>query len=300
MSMSDPFLPIFQSHAASYIIISSLAVFVYDIIATLPDEIEHIWRANWTLPKALYLIVRYWALAIVILYVVVFTQVQHSVQRCKALAWFYITLGANVLSPLVNVILSLRLYALYHRSKKVLVFLTAVITGEVMLQIIMGYDQGKRATDRMFLADPGFPLLGCLSFVDKPELTLTQWIPLFVVAATFFIMTLYRLMKTMKSQRGTGISITVSPLYQAFIRGGAVFFLIVTIVFPISAFICLSVKNPLNVSYQPWLTLALSMTGSRLILSLRQAETRDVVMDNGVLGMRTWNAQTTLEPITFA
>lgn len=45
----------------------------------------------------------------------------------------------------------------------------------IKLQIIMGYDQGKRATDRMFLADPGFPLLGCLSFVDKPELTLTQW-----------------------------------------------------------------------------------------------------------------------------
>lgn len=58
----------------------------------------------------------------------------------------------------------------------------------------------------------------------------------------------------MKSQRGTGISITVSPLYQAFIRGGAVFFLMYVMLL-ISSMSC-------------WLTMSLSVTSMSSLLFL--------------------------------
>ncbi|PPQ70097.1 hypothetical protein CVT24_003869 [Panaeolus cyanescens] len=248
-----------------------------------------------------------------VIYVGVFTRFQTSIpvsrfssilfrsgtDMCKSLAWVYIATGTNFLSPLVNIILSLRLYALYQRSRTVLYFLSAICISEIILQVVMSYDTAREATSRMFLAHSSYPLLGCLSSIKKPEITLIQWIPLFLVAAIFLGMTLHRLVKIAEMQKGTGISIKSSPLYRAFVTGGAVFFLIVTIVFPIGAFICIAVKNPLNVSYQPWLNAALSICGSRLILTLRKAETSDVVDDN-VLGMNTWNARTINEPITFA
>jgi len=38
---------------------ASTALFVYDILITLGDEIEYVWKAQWNTPKGLYFIVRY-------------------------------------------------------------------------------------------------------------------------------------------------------------------------------------------------------------------------------------------------
>ncbi|KZO91510.1 hypothetical protein CALVIDRAFT_568198 [Calocera viscosa TUFC12733] len=42
---------------------ASTALFLYDTLITLGDEIEYVWKAKWSTPKGLYLVVRYFGLA---------------------------------------------------------------------------------------------------------------------------------------------------------------------------------------------------------------------------------------------
>ncbi|TFK49922.1 hypothetical protein OE88DRAFT_1661332 [Heliocybe sulcata] len=46
---------------------------VYDIVITLDQEIKFTWRSRWTIPKSLYIIVRYFTLANMLLYLIVNT-----------------------------------------------------------------------------------------------------------------------------------------------------------------------------------------------------------------------------------
>ncbi|PPQ65746.1 hypothetical protein CVT24_011779 [Panaeolus cyanescens] len=261
-SLSEPFLSVYQSQAASYIVTSALAVFVYDIFATLPDEVEYIW-STYTSGRLLPMFptARVFSTAIP-----VFTQFQDSLE--KYIRLLLKSVGLNVLSPLVNIILALWLYALYQGSKKVLMFLSFVIIGELLLQLLVTYDRAKRVTEGLFLASPNIPILGCLSVVDKPALTLALWVPLFIIACTFFGMMLYRLVNARKS-RLQGFNITASPLHMEFLRGGAAFFLIVTVVFPLADDGCIDV--------------------------LRDSP------DDGVLGMRTWTSfkKPVVKTVTF-
>ncbi|KAF9035856.1 hypothetical protein BJ165DRAFT_1533344 [Panaeolus papilionaceus] len=244
--------------------LSSLVVFAYDLLYTLPDEVEFIWK-------------------------------------CRSVAWLYIG-GSNIISPLVNIVLGLRLYALYGQSKKVLYFVSIVCVCEIAIQVVMAWDQGRRATTNMFITDPSYPLLGCLAYVEGREITLVSWVTLFVIAGIFFGMTIYRLRQSVQKDSVRKSTILYSPLYRSFVRGGAVFFLSVVVVFPISAAICIRITNPLTVSYQPWLNLALSLAGTRLILTLRCADTLDRASgQETILGMETWSARTgsEVEPISF-
>jgi len=43
----------------SYVEVANLTVFIWDILLTLPREIEFVWRARWSLGKVLYIINRY-------------------------------------------------------------------------------------------------------------------------------------------------------------------------------------------------------------------------------------------------
>ncbi|KAG7087663.1 hypothetical protein E1B28_013611 [Marasmius oreades] len=54
-------LPLIAQHlrASIYVSAAGLVMLIYDHILTFSDEVELIWRARWTTPKALFLILRY-------------------------------------------------------------------------------------------------------------------------------------------------------------------------------------------------------------------------------------------------
>ncbi|PPQ74328.1 hypothetical protein CVT24_000430 [Panaeolus cyanescens] len=286
-NLNDIFLPLRQSQQSAYIIVSSLVVFICDLFYTLPDEVEYIWKAKWSLPKVLYLMTRYWGILVV---------------GCKAAIWFDI-IGNSVVSPLVGVVLGLRIYALYGRSKKVLYFVTFLVACETGAQIYLDWNQGRETAGEVFLTPPTYPMLGCLAFAGSRQVTLVGWVTAFVVAgkhalltSIFFGMTIYKLRKNAleiglaNSKSKTRPS--DSPLIQAFIRGGALSFLLVALVFPINAGMTLGLNSPFIVSFEPWISLALSLAGTRLILTLRRADAKALKAadKDSVLGMETWEA----------
>ncbi|PPR04853.1 hypothetical protein CVT24_007241 [Panaeolus cyanescens] len=234
--------------------VAALVVFVCDMFYTLADEVEYIWK-------------------------------------CKSVLWFDV-IGTSIISPLVVTVLALRVYALYERSRKVLFFVVVLVACEVATQGYIDWNQGRQATREVFLTIPEYPILGCLAFTGRREITLVCWITSFVVAAIFFGMTIYKIRHDALEMGLANSSMTHSRMYQAFIRGGAVSFLCVALVIPINAGVTIWVNNPLVSSSEPWVSLALSLAGTRLIMTLKRADANGekTAGEQSALGMETWEA----------
>ncbi|KAF9054203.1 hypothetical protein BJ165DRAFT_692474 [Panaeolus papilionaceus] len=210
MSEAIDYTPVEQSRQASYLMVSALVIYVYDLFYTLPEEVQYIWRARWSLPKVLYLGVRYWGIFIV---------------ACKSSDWAYV-MGAAVIAPLVNIIHSMRLYALYERSRKVLYFVSFVCISEAVIQFAVTAVLVREETRNTVLGDPRYPLLGCLGKIGHRTLlfSLLDWIPYLISSCVFFIMTVYKLRP--KYRTGSIDSRTNRlPLHEGFMKGGALCFL---------------------------------------------------------------------------
>ncbi|KIM61549.1 hypothetical protein SCLCIDRAFT_876821 [Scleroderma citrinum Foug A] len=103
-------------------------VLFYDFFLTLDQEIEHIWKHNWNLTSALYIFVRYFGTFInltgtVVMSVQSTTKVSQSFNEIQSWVEFIIVWA-------VQVILQMRLYALYHCSKRLLVFMVTFFVAE--------------------------------------------------------------------------------------------------------------------------------------------------------------------------
>ncbi|KIK57949.1 hypothetical protein GYMLUDRAFT_75221 [Collybiopsis luxurians FD-317 M1] len=83
-----------DNRAATACTIAAFTILVYDCILTFDKEITYIWKSPWTMPKLLYILVKYYGLA-------------------------QLSGGPVIFTTLVNIILGLRLHALYRSSKLV-------------------------------------------------------------------------------------------------------------------------------------------------------------------------------------
>ncbi|KAH9482417.1 hypothetical protein JR316_0004517 [Psilocybe cubensis] len=125
--------------------LSTLSVKCYSEI----ESLEH--SSAWSIPKMLYLLIRYSGLFTVVINATVASTVQQSVKtqhfRCQLFAWFLVTM----------------LYALYNRDKRVLIFLVFLNTFHLAIQIYVLVVIGISSAQTTFLAPPGIPLPGCPS-----------------------------------------------------------------------------------------------------------------------------------------
>ncbi|KIK22136.1 hypothetical protein PISMIDRAFT_680676 [Pisolithus microcarpus 441] len=108
----------------------SSVVMVYDYLISVDQEVEQIWRRPKTTTTILYLILRYFGTLCGVFNAAVFFS-DVSKEFCNT---FMIVQGwpACFLVWLVQIILQLRLYALYNRSRKVLIFMGSGFLVEIM------------------------------------------------------------------------------------------------------------------------------------------------------------------------
>ncbi|OAX31721.1 hypothetical protein K503DRAFT_56277 [Rhizopogon vinicolor AM-OR11-026] len=125
---NDPSLwPIINySRQTSYASVASLAVVVYDLGLASGQEFELIWRQRWSLMTVLYLGARYSGIPYMVMMmfpVLPFVSLTDTV----SLVYFHLRNWMNiVVNAILNVIMIIRLYAMYQRSRKMLVFLVVI------------------------------------------------------------------------------------------------------------------------------------------------------------------------------
>ncbi|CAA7262086.1 unnamed protein product [Cyclocybe aegerita] len=195
-----------------------------------------------------------------------------KIYRCKTYLWISVTLTSPaLLSIIVNVILVLRLHALYDRNIKILAVLSSLIVADIGGNIFIMYRIGVLTSRSAFVIPPilGLPILGCLAAPDSTMLTFISWVPCVFLNTLFFIMTMIKFYQSTMAKQRRGVRL--SPLIVAFFTSGTMSFFIIASMAIVSAAITILVDGPLQILYMPWIIVTFSLAGSRLILNLREA-----------------------------
>jgi len=237
---------------------ASLAFLVYDHVLTLDAEIEFVWRRAWSFGKVMFIFNRYFGLAVLAFNSIVhfYHSPTHS-QFCEIFrAWTGIAVMLAVMSA--EVILMARIYAVYDRSKRVLIIMAVLFAVNIMSSAMI-----------IFLSPPGGTrsppkaLPGCF-VVDQAASFFICWIPAFTFETILFSMMLYRGWGTLTGKLS-------SPLMNVVIRDSIVYFIIIFAALFANCLTWALSPQTFNVELSGCWTIASSCAfGSRLLLNIRE------------------------------
>ncbi|TDL22911.1 hypothetical protein BD410DRAFT_839241 [Rickenella mellea] len=233
--------------------VAAIACLVYDIFITLDQEVDYIWksvlreqngeclrmlivfhRSRWTIPKYLYLWGRYFALFIQI----VATAARKSRINCVCLhpspqfisliiiscaGWSYFEgITGQMLVMGIELLLMLRVWALYKRDRRILYMLVALYVAEVTANTVILGVALPRFTPIAPLHSifpPGFPLSGCLP-IQVPRFFFSYWIPVLLFESILFILMLINFVRLAREH-------APMPLLKRFFRDGTVYYAVI-------------------------------------------------------------------------
>lgn len=254
---------------AAHLAISPLLF--YEILLTLDQEIEFIWRRPWKPSTVFYVFIRYFG-TVYNLILNVLMLAPKSPTSCN------ITLGLQswggcVVWWAVQGILQMRLYALYHCSKKLLVFMTLFYLAEigVMMWILIASNLLSGQTIVETISFPGqrtTDLCGSLVITAYSYI----WVPCLAFDSILAILAIWAGIKQSRQQSHFRSPRLNRPrIIDVLIQGNVIYFLspLVTLI--------LLVKHNVSLKVQ-WFADTLLfrapvtiLVGCRLVLSIREA-----------------------------
>ncbi|OAX32526.1 hypothetical protein K503DRAFT_600279 [Rhizopogon vinicolor AM-OR11-026] len=127
----------------SYANVASLAVVVYDLVLTSGQEFELVWRQRWSFMTFLYLGANYTGIPYIVA-----TMLQElpsvSSSDTVCLVYYYLENCIDVVvNAMLSVIVIIRLYVMYQRSRKMLVFLVIIFLTVQIACVVLGVIQAR-------------------------------------------------------------------------------------------------------------------------------------------------------------
>ncbi|KAJ7754592.1 hypothetical protein B0H16DRAFT_749462 [Mycena metata] len=107
----------------------ALCLFLWDYILTFPQEVHYFWSSRWSLIKCLFFLNRY--LTLVLLAFTVFFDLYPTPDT----ETYFEVFSALVCAFLVEVIMQIRLHAMYGHDKKLIFVISLLCIGELMTQV---------------------------------------------------------------------------------------------------------------------------------------------------------------------
>ncbi|KAL7277612.1 hypothetical protein ACG7TL_008539 [Trametes sanguinea] len=231
------FTVLHDTQVVTYSTVGALTWLLYDTLINLYAEITYIWLARWSLPKVLYIVARYYSimhLAAVLAFdvqvglsrvsfVVAVLTVMVSIypESCRAWLWIYSLAGLVVFTTIVNIILVLRLHAIYERDRRVLIFLSIVMTCQFTIEMTMTI-WGARAK---IVDPPIFPWPGCLADGLRLRTLGACLVHLTLPGSVLCLCMTVRKFFQVAVINWDQLKVHgVSPLFRTFVRDGALFF----------------------------------------------------------------------------
>ncbi|KAJ7457049.1 hypothetical protein FB451DRAFT_1407083 [Mycena latifolia] len=271
-----------------HVVLAGLTWIIHDYFVTVEDEIRFIWSQRLTFSKAMFLWIRYYSIALLI-----FDAIQIHVfsvpgitsdHLCVAMDTIIRVVGAISLWS-VEIIMQLRVYALYRCSKQIAIINAVLFAGSIAGFIwILVYNHARRAD--VIAAAIHLPLPGCPTVHSGSR---SVSLLLLLINLTSFdegsngpttlyegILFSFALFKTCQSasdvlRKNPGMSI-----YSLLLRDNLIYFFAVA---------CLLVFNNLmvvSVTHIPWFSYgpfhaAVGILTARMLLNLQRATAVDVI-----------------------
>ncbi|EGN91950.1 hypothetical protein SERLA73DRAFT_147940 [Serpula lacrymans var. lacrymans S7.3] len=254
--------------------VASLAWLLYDIIICFEDEIELVWRSRWTLPKVLYLSLRYYAPLWLMYQSIIHLSPGTALSNLRCTSFPALqSIGPLVLWVLVDFVLILRINALYGSNRKVqyLMAITWISAAAVIIPVSIYCFRLSRPVPA---PAPFSMVAGCLVLnIDWNKMKVAKAAVIaFMILNVFYIgMTLFKFVQSIRSLR----RVRLGSVLSIFVAEGLMYFFVC--LGANAADIVFSSGSPTLFSYvdlaQFWLAAFYSYSGCHLILHLR-ANTR--------------------------
>ncbi|KAJ6450384.1 hypothetical protein C8R45DRAFT_1224115 [Mycena sanguinolenta] len=256
-----------------HVVLAGLTWILHDYFITLEDEIRYIWPQRLNFSKFMFLWVRSHSIALLLFDVIqihVFARPGiTSNNLCVAMDTIIRVVGAVSLWS-VEIIMQLRIYALYACSRRVAAFNVILFLGSIIGFLwILIYNHSRRASVIANVIHLGLP--GCPSVHSGIEWA--QWVPATIYEGILFGFALYRTFEnTLSSFRKDG----VVSLYTILLRDNILYF------FGIAALLVFNNLMVVSVTHIPWFSYgpfhaAVGIMTTRMLINLRKATANDVV-----------------------
>ncbi|KAF8486504.1 hypothetical protein JB92DRAFT_1531900 [Gautieria morchelliformis] len=247
------------------IIMNSMAattLLLYEILITSGQETRYIWlRTSWTMINVLHVLIRYYALG----YLLISTYATANANLSVELHTFQqiCNLGGLVYVPFVDLLIILRIYALYHDSKKMAVVLVALWIAEVVSTLTF---IGLQFLPSNTIPDP-LPgnLPGCFLDLTFSTSKVVECGAIFgAFQAIYFALTMYKLFIRVKP-----LGFFMTPLLKVFFRDGAGYCLIIFAMYLFAILLPATAAPLLQGIGQLWIISIVAISAGRLVLNLR-------------------------------
>ncbi|KAJ7257755.1 hypothetical protein C8J57DRAFT_1342714 [Mycena rebaudengoi] len=250
-----------------HVVLAGLTWILDDYFVTLEDEIRYIWPQRRSFSKFMFFWIRYYSIFLLIFDVVqihVFARPGvKSNNLCLVIDPITRALGAILLWS-VEIVMQLRIYALYGCSKRIAFINLSLFAGSIVgFMWILMFNHSRRAA--VIASVVRLPLPGCPTVHEGIEWAL--WVPATIYEGILFA---FALLKTFKSTVQILRSKSPFSLYSLLLRDNIAYF------FGIAALLIFNNLMVVSLTHIPWFSYgpfhaAVGIMTTRMLIHLRKA-----------------------------
>ncbi|KAF9234584.1 hypothetical protein BU15DRAFT_78882 [Melanogaster broomeanus] len=236
-------------------LVASLVFLVWDILISYEAEVEHIWpKPRTSAFKWLYLYLRYFNLLVQIWHQIAVPYLTNGGDHASWCgAWYIYAVAISQVSiSAIEVILAVRVFALFNKSYRIACLLAILLTAEILTM----------AVNAFYTIPEIQPSDSCI-LVDPPEQIVNYSAVLFVTQSVLLGLMAFKHTSALRSGYGR------TPLVSVLIRDGSVVYIIV-LVFAVALAASSKLQDKRTIAMFFWLISTSSVIGCRLIINTQK------------------------------
>ncbi|TEB21210.1 hypothetical protein FA13DRAFT_1742308 [Coprinellus micaceus] len=275
------------------VVLASLTWVIYDYFETLEDEIRYIWTQKFGIGKFAYLFIRYYTILLL-----VFDTVQVHIfavpgvtsrQVCLIMDPTIRVVGAISLWA-IEIVMQLRVYALFNCSRKVAIFNGALFTLSIAAFVVL-LVRGSIGRAEIIADAMRFPLLGCPAINHGPG-KWAQWIPATVFEVFLLGFVVYKSIGALSMRAHLKVR---ASLNEVLLGDNILYFFGITVL--------LALNNLMTTKFIPWFGYgpfhaAMGIMTTRMLMHLKKTATKAQFYDE--LPFSQCNVDSVLIDLAFA
>jgi len=245
---------------------------LYDWVLTFGEEVEFVWQQKMKIGSVLFLLNRY--IPMIYLVISMNSYTNRAIREDKfCRAWIYLDIWIRVLcNGLINVLLLLRTWALWEKSRTILIFLS------VLLMVCMLAASSQSLYSSLTIVQ--IPLLNsirpCLFTVPNADFIYGSLVSCIVFDSAVLILTL---VKAVPARQPDGLT----PLITQLLKDGVQYFVVLFLIAIANIIMAGHVPPALATTLFTLYSVTTSTLGCRLILNLRGSILHTASDDDGDL-----------------
>ncbi|KAK7059980.1 hypothetical protein R3P38DRAFT_976366 [Favolaschia claudopus] len=257
---AELFVLLADARLTNELALGALTLVVLEHIKGFPDEVELVWKTRRSLFNFLYLFIRYFTLLVIGINISFMMKTEWSDHTCRAFIFEELIL-TTIIVWLSELVLVIRVWILYQRSRTLLYFLAALLVADLIAYLTVGIYTVKPIKEYVHVG----PLLrGCYSLY-VPRFFAFYAIPPLVMAISMFLLTAYKCGSTV-----IVLGFRRAPIITVFMRDGLFWFLALVAIGVIDLVIWNRGRPSLAEIIVLPATAATAIISTRVILNLKQ------------------------------